>query len=68
MTPVMPDGIASRMMKGSTNDANCAIRIRYTSTIASSSPTPKLTKRLLHSHHRAAHLDANVGRQLGVCR
>ena len=41
-TPVMPGGIASRMMNGSMNDANCAIRIRYTSTIESSSPIPKL--------------------------
>ena len=28
ITPVKPGGMASRMMKGSLNEANCAIRIR----------------------------------------
>ena len=28
ITPVNPGGTASRMMKGSLNEANCAIRIR----------------------------------------
>ena len=28
ITPVMPGGMASRMMNGSMNEANCAIRIR----------------------------------------
>ena len=34
MTPVSPGGTASRMMNGSTNDRNCATRIRYSSTTA----------------------------------
>ena len=66
ITPVMPDGIASRMMKGSMNDANCAIRIRYTSTIASSRPTPKLLNDCCMASTDPAYLNANVGRKLGV--
>ncbi len=38
ITPDMPGGIASKMMKGSTKEANCAMRIRKTRTIDRMSP------------------------------
>ncbi len=41
-TPGTPGAMARRMMNGSINDANCAIRIRYTRTMDSISPRPKL--------------------------
>ena len=42
MTPAMPGGTANRMMKGSTNERNCATRIRKSSTTARQRPRAKL--------------------------
>jgi len=40
-TPAKPGGIAVRIMNGSMNERNCAIRIRYTNNTERIRPTPK---------------------------
>ena len=41
-TPASPGGTASKMIKGSVHDANCATSTRYTSTTDKIRPMPKL--------------------------
>ena len=44
ITPVIPGGSASKMIKGSRNDLNCATRIKYKSNTDRGRPTAKLRK------------------------
>src|SRR5258708_39418098 len=55
-TPDKPGGTATRMMKGSMNDRNCATRIRYNRTTARHRPKEKLVERVAHALHHAAQL------------
>ena len=55
-----PGGTASRMMNGSTNDRNCATRIKYSSTTASSRPMREASERRAHALHHAAQVDASA--------
>ena len=63
-TPVSPVGTASRISNGSTNDRNCATRIRYSSTSGQQQTEAEAAERRLHALHHAAQVDADAFRQL----
>jgi len=59
-TPAIPGGIAVRMMNGSINERNCAIRIRYNQNQPTASARFQPEKRFIHPHRRALHSYAGV--------
>src|SRR5713101_2161748 len=61
-TPASPGGIASKMMNGSSHEANCATKTRYTSTTERIRPSEALERRT-HPLHRPAEIHANAFRQ-----
>ena len=65
-TPASPGGIAIRMMNGSMNEVNCAIRIEIDKSNRDEQAQGRNREGLVHAHRRAAHVKQGVLISLGI--